>query len=284
MAQVKLLAYLVIAVFGLTVVSADYEVDLGIKRSAICLIENVARHNNVSVKFGKVDQEVRNGTPKINCKLELGTEQYTGNSTSYKKAKEAVARQAYAKTKYAKPTLSNRTCVIATATIKSDISLLEEFGNAIGEFVHYDEIAGQATFKMNVSLNGKTAMGTGPRKQIAKTDAATRLIDAIGRTNVTNTLFQKYNRPKYHNMEPTERLRKIMRIKDLSADGVYTKLNELAENKGGKSVKVIVAQVDAQIASQGYKVAGTGPTFEEAKSKAAANLLRHLDFTVANYH
>lgn len=269
MFQVKLIFFSV----ALTLVASttDFEIVEGIKRSAVCLIERVANHNHVAAKFQKTRPEQKNGTTLIRCKLDLGTEEYAANSTSLAMAKEKVSRQAYALTKYQKPPLGNRTCIVHLPTAKSDISLLEEYAHSIHGHVLYSEKPRHqnGTFECDVTLNEKSGSGIGQNKQLAKTAAATQLLNAIGRAKVINSLTAKYNQPRYHAMEPTKRLRKIIGITELNGDGIYTKENEVSE---GASKRIV-----AQVKTNGYinaMAAGSGATYEEACSNAAANLLR----------
>lgn len=257
--------------------TADYQEIEGIKRSAVCLIERVATHNHVTAKFQKVGQEQKNGTTLIACKLELGTEEYAANSTSLAMAKEKVSRQAYALTKYQKPPLGNRTCIVHHPTAKSDISLLEEYAQLLHSHVLYAEKARNpnGTFECDATLNDKSGSGIGHSKKLAKTVAATQLLAVIGRKKVIDALTAKYNKPEYHNMEPMVRLRKIVRVTELNGDATYTKQREVSEGAG----KRIVAQV---LTSEGMST-GSGATYEEACSNAAANFLRNfLRFTVTH--
>lgn len=273
MFQVKSIVFLI--VLSLVASATDYEIVEGIKRSAVCLIERVATHNHIIAKFEKVNQEQKNGATLIHCKLSLGTEEYSANSTSMPMAKEKVSRQAYALTKYQKPPLGNRTCIVHRPTAKSDISLLEEYAQSIHSHVLYAERPRNpnGTFECDASLNGKTASGIGHSKQLAKSDAATKLLEVMGRTSVINALVSKYNKPKYHNMDPMIRLRKIVRVTELNGDGIYRKIKEVTEGGG----KRIVAQVEARDTLAN----GSGATYEEACSNAAANLLRNfLHFNV----
>lgn len=266
MLQVKLIFFSI----ALTLIASttDYEIVEGIKRSAVCLIQRVANHNHITAKFQKVSQEQKNGTTSIRCKLDLGTEEYATNSTSLAMVKEKVSRQAYALTKYQKPPLGNRTCIVHRPEAKSDVSLLEEYAQLNHGHVVYSEKPRHqnGTFECDAALDGKSGSGIGHNKQLAKTAAATQVLNAIGRTKVINSLTAKYNQPRYHNMEPTKRLRKIVRVTELNGDGIYTKENEVSEGAG----KRIVAQVKTADAV----AAGSGATYEEACSNAAANLLR----------
>lgn len=273
MFQVKLIFFSV----ALTLVASttDFQIVEGTKRSAVCLIERVATHNHVAAKFQKVGQEQKHGTTLIQCKLELGTEEYSANSTSMPMAKEKVSRQAYALTKYQKPPLGNRTCIVHHPTAKSDISLLEEYAQLTHSHVLYAEKPrnSNGTFECDANLNGKIGSGIGHSKKLAKTAAATKILDVIGRTTVIDSLTAKYNKPEYHNVEPMVRLRKIIRVTELNGDGVYTKLKEVTEGAG----KRIVAQVDTHDAM----ATGSGATYEEACLNAAANLLKNfLHFNV----
>lgn len=250
-------------------------------RSAVCLIYRVAQHNHVNATFTKVNIEQRNGTTNIECKLNLGNEEYSRDSTSFAKAKEKVAREAYAKTKYTKPAIQNKTCLIPVHSVKNDISLLQEYANVVNKTIRYEEIpqASKCKFEYLVSIDGQSASAISDvKKKEAKRLAAARLIDQIGRESIINALSAKFNATDYHSMEPTQRLRKIVQVTDLSDDAVYTKREETMERKGGKTVKRIVMQVEAKSSM----AAGSGTTIEEATSAAAANLLRHLGFVV-NY-
>lgn len=273
MFRIKLIFFSIAVFFCISVVSeTDYEIVEGIKRSAVCLVERIARHNHINAKFQKVSLEQKNGTTFIKCKLELGTEEYAANSTSWPKSKEKVSRQAYAKTtKYQKPPLGNRTCIVHQPNTKSDISLLEEYAQSIRSHVFYSEKPRHqnSSFECDATLNDKSGSGIGHTKQLAKTAAATQLLNVIGRADVIRALTMKYNQPQYHNMEPTKRLRKIIRVTELNGDGVYTEMKE----KAGKPIVAEVRTSDAV-------TRGSGSTFEEARSEAAANLLRNMHFDV----
>lgn len=275
MFQIKLIVFLI----ALTTVASktEFQIVEGVKRSAVCLIERVAVRNRINATFQKIHQEQKNGETLIGCRLELGTEEYHANSTSMPMAKEKVSRQAYALTKYEKPSLRNRTCIVhqPTSTVKSDITLLEEYAQSIHSHVLYSEKPRHqnGTFQSEATLNGEFGSGIEPSKQMAKTAAATALLNTIGKKQVITALRAKYNQPRYHNMEPTKRLRKIIRVTELNGDGIYTMQNEVSEGTG----KRIVAQVEIS----DTMAAGSGATFEEACSNAAANLLRSMQFNVA---
>lgn len=279
MLRLKLkLIYFLISI-TLVVCVADFKTydNVNIKRSAVCLIQRIAQQNHIVANFKNMGLEQRNATTHVQCKLELGTEQYTSNSTSFTKAKEKVSRQAYALTKYHKPELNNRTCAVSEPGKKSEISLLEEYAHVINKTLLYNEEHGNSngTFQFTATLNGKSASGIGYKKKIAKQMAAAELLNMIGRTNVIDALVAKYNRTIYHNMEPTLRLRKIARVTDPTADGIYSQ-TVVSERQGAKQVERFTVNVSAN----DYEAGGSGSTLEEARKKAAANLLRTMNFVV----
>lgn len=279
MFQAKFLYFFVAILVAVCATEITNDVGVDTKRSAVCLIYRIAQHNHVNASFTKVNIVQRNGTTHIECKLNLGNEEYIGNSTAFGKAKEKVARQAYAKTKYQKPAIENRTCLIPVHTIKNDINLLQEYATAINSSVKYEEKPqdNRCKFEYVVSLDGKSASAiSDTKKKEAKRLAAALLIDRIGRDAIVNTLSSKFNGSNYHSMEPVQRLRKIIQVTDLSGDAVYSKMQESSERKAGKIVKRIVMQVEAKSSM----AAGAGTTVEEASTNAAANLLRHLGFVV----
>lgn len=271
MFQLKLIFISIAFAFTFVASSGDFQLIDGVKRSAVCLIQRIASHNHITAKYEKVNQLQKNTTTLIKCKLELGTEVYMVNSTSLSKAKEKVSREAYALTKYQKPSLGNRTCIVHQPSVKSDISLLEEYAQSIRKHVLYSEKARHTnhTFGCDVTLDGKAASGIGLSKKLAKTAAATHLVDAIGRANVVNALTAKYNQPQYHGMAPMERLRKIIGVTDLNGDAVYSKVS----GGSGKPIHVRITTSDT-VAN------GSGATYEEACSNAAAHVLEHMRFTV----
>lgn len=281
MFQAKILYIFVTVLVAVCAIESNSNDGFETKRSAVCLIYRVAQHNHVTATFTKVKFEQRNGTTHIECKLNLGNEEYTKDSTSFAKAKEKVSREAYAKTKYTKPAIQNKTCLIPVHSVKSNVSLLQEYATAVNKTVRYEERpqASRSRFEYVVSIEGQSASADSDvKKKEAKQLAAGRLIDLIGRQIIINTLSAKYNATDYHTMEPTQRLRKIVQVTDLSGDAVYTKTQETTERKGGKTVKRIVMQVEARMSA----AAGAGSTIEEASTAAAANLLRHFGFMV-NY-
>lgn len=280
MLEAKLIYF--VAAFILVVCATDFEIIAGEKRSAVCLVEQVAVHNHITAKYEKV-QHGEQKNRKITCKLELGNEQYVGNSSSKSvaKAKEKVARQAYALTKYTKPPIENRTCILHTPppAVKSDISLLEEYGHVVGNHMMYSEVhhSFNGSFEYVARLGDKSASGLGYKKKTAKNAAATNLVETIGRSKVVDALRAKYNDHKYHDMDPKLRLRKILRITDLSENGDYTKESEHFEHVDGKGQ---TKRIIAKLTTNDFMAAGTGSTFEEASSNAAANLLRTMNYTV----
>lgn len=279
MFQAKFLYFLVAILVTVCATEITNDDSVDTKRSAVCLIYRIAQHNHVNASFIKVNINQRNGTTYIECKLNLGNEEYTGDSTAFGKAKEKVARQAYAKTKYQKPAIQNRTCLIPVHTIKNDINLLQEYATVIGKLITYEEKPqeNRCKFEYMVSLDGKTASAiSDKKKKEAKRLAAALLIDRIGRDAIVNTLSLKYNGTDYHSMEPMQRLRKIIQVTDLSGDAIYSKMQETSERKASKTVKRIVMQVEAKSSM----AVGAGTTVEEASTNAAVNLLRHLGFAV----
>lgn len=273
-------ANLVYFLVGIVTVAYANESDVGIKRSAVCLIARVAHHNNIEAIYTKTNIEQMNGTTHLTCKLKLGTEEYAANSTSISKAKERVSRVAYSQTKYTKPKLQNRTCIVQPTVEKNDISLLQEYADSLGMHPLYEEKPHnvQHKFGFEVRLNGKKAeASSNKKKKEAKKMAATNLIELIGRRHIVDTLTAKFNKPKYHSMEPTKRLRKVIQVSDATEDAIiYTMMEEVTETLAGKATKRISMQVEAN----DFMVIGTGSTTEEAKTNAAAKLLRHLNFTV----
>lgn len=251
------------------------DTDVGIKRSAVCLIQHLAHHNHIEAKYENKSFEQRNATTSTKCKLNLGKEHYESESTSYKKCKDKVSRQAYALTNYTKPALHDRTCIIQTPTAKSDISLLHEYAQALHSYVTFEE----KPHEVIATLGNLSASGTSNQtKKKAKTAAASNLIEKIGRKEIVNKLESKFNGTDFHGMDPVERLRKIIRVSDTTGDAAYAKLTQSTELKGGQRVETIIAKVEAKDS----EVTGKGSTLEEAKRDAAANLLRELGFIV-NY-
>lgn len=258
----------------------ESDLDVGVKRSAVCLIERVAKHNNLTAHYEKVNlQHHKNGTTHVKCRLELGTENYTENSTSFTKAKEKAARAAYALTKYSKPALGNRTCLVHTELTKSDLSLLEEYATAIGKEVRYTQKGqnGKKSFEVEISLDNQSANGVGSKKKAAKAAAAKSLIEKIGRVKIIDRLAQKFNQTKYHGLDPVQRVRKIVRITDFYGDGEYTRNDVDSKTNKNGSRNVIV-----KLRANDYLTTGSGTTFQEASSNAAANLLLNMNFTVTH--
>lgn len=275
MFQLKLILISIAIAFTFAVSTDDYQLVDGTKRSAVCLIERIASHNHITAKYEKINQEQKNGTTLIRCKLDLGTEEYRANSTSLSKAKEKVSREAYALTKYQKPSIGNRTCIVHQPSVKSDISLLEEYAQSIRAHVFFSEKArhSNGSFECDVTLDGKSVWGIGLSKKLAKTAAATHLLSTIGRTKVIDALTAKYNQSGYHNMEPISRLRKIARVTELNGDVNCMKKNEVLERSG----KRIYAEINT---SDNRKARGAAATFEEACSNAAVDILGNMQFTV----
>lgn len=275
-------ANLVYFLVGVVAVAYANEIDVGVKRSAVCLIVRLAHYNNIDATYTKTNIEQMNGTTHLTCKLKLGTEEYATNSTSFAKAKERVSREAYSRTKYMKPKVKNRTCIVEPTVDKNDISLLQEYADSLDMHPLYEEKPQnvQHKFGFEVTLNGKKAEASSDKKKKeAKKMAATHLIELIGRQHIVDTLTAKFNKPKYHSMEPTKRLRKVIQVSDPTDDAIiYTMMEEVTETVAGKASKRISMQVEAN----DFMVIGTGSTIGEAKTNAAAKLLRHLNFTV-NY-
>lgn len=257
--------------------STDSDAEVFTKRSAICLIERVAQQNNITANYQQVSNTTNNDIVHIKFKLQLGTESYEDTSTTKNKAKEKCAREAYAKTKYSKPALKNRTCLVETTPVRTDAMILYEYATLLGEQVAIDErqvSRNPNTYQFTLSLHGKSASSTGAKKSKTKEEAANQLLEKFGKQNVINALVQKYNDVRYHKMGSAERLRKILIAK---GDLRGVRFNVINENLMEENIKKIVVKAGALQ----HEAIGKATTLGEAKNQAAATILRLMNFTVA---
>lgn len=271
--------WLCVAQFSWIVVSSvdPSDVELDTKRNAVCLIERVAQHNNITAVYTQVSNTTDGNFVHLKYKLQLGNEAYEDTSTTVKKAKEKCARQAYAKTKYEKPALKNRTCLVENTPVRTNVMVLYEYATLLGENVGVDEKhigRNPNAYEITLSLHGKTASanGTGIKKSAIKEQAATRLLDGFGRQNVVNALMQKFNGTAYHRMNPIERLRKVVNAANDLKGVRFTVQREFEEN----GVKKVAVQASALI----HETIGRATTEIEAKKLAAAEILRLSGFVV----
>lgn len=239
-------------------------------RSAVCLIGMVAKFNKIVAVYTLSDKKVDN---KFVYNLALGNETYNGNGLSKKKAKEDTARTAYEKTQLPKPKLKDRSCVIPPP-VKNDISILHEYAAHINQIVDIDEkqiSLNPKKYEIVISVNGKTASASSSSKRKAMQEAATLLVDTIGRESLITSLMLKYNATEYHGMNPVERLRKVNNAGGF--DDVQYKLTQ--QSNQGNQRRFVVNVIAKNIEST-----GVGETKDKAYQDGAAKVLKSMNFTV----
>lgn len=265
-----------------TSTNSDFIED-GVRRSAVCLIERVAVFNNVTAVFELTNKTKIDGMDHFIYKLTVGTELYNASATSAKKTKEKCAREAYALTKYKKPPLKERTCVIGTIQVKSNLSILFEYATYLNQTLQIDEKhinQSPNMYEITISLNGKQASATGHSKKRTKQEAAQRVLDLFGKSNVIHALVWKFNETRYHGADPTERLAKIVKAWGLNEEVKYTVNEADRVDSNGNRIHEFTVEAEARddIASE------SGITPGEAKNNAAKQILKNMGFTVTFSH
>lgn len=273
------LVYLVVC-FTLAVCATDFDIYDGVKKSAVCLVQRIAQYHDVIAEYHIIKFEMNENTTEVESELKLGTEKFTANSTSLFKANELVARKALAATTLSKSSLENITCDVYGPDKKNDVDLLQDYADLLDEAIsfHEDIQFTNGTYKYTASLNGTSAIGYGCSRRFTRKEAASQLMQNIGRLHVIEALTMQYNQTKYHDMEPIKRLRKIVHITEPSCDVVYIKKDEKFETQEEKVQRV--TRIVAEAMAIDYVQAGEGNNYYEAKREAAANLLRNMKFVV----
>lgn len=253
----------------------DFGVEIsGTKRSAVCLIYNLANFNHINAVFEQID-----AMNQFSYKLTLGNETYNATAKSIQITKDKAAREAYSLTKYPKSSLKKRICLIDT-TRRTDTSILYEYATFINQTVATDEkhiSQRPSTYEITLTLNGKQASATGHGKQKVKHEAAKLLIEKFGREIVINELTRKYDLPRYHRMNPVERLNKIVKVEESNDFVEYSIVDETDKrDASGKNVHEVI--VDAEF--KNYVNRGKGATLGEAKKDAAKGILKLMHFVV----
>lgn len=245
-----------------------------IVRSPVCVIELLAQKLKIEAKFNFTGETTTNKTKYFNYSLKFGTDNpYDAFDVSKKKAKNKVAALALNATKYEHPQLNNRTCIVPSLS-RTDVSILYEYATVLDTTLVVEEahISIQPpTFEVTLRLNGKSATATGFNKKKVKKEAATKLIAALNREEVLKGLTRRYNAPKYQNMNPVERLNKILFTND--ADPAIYTIAEQPNSSNGHRFKVNLNADDVE-------TVGTGETLEKAYTDGATRALQSMDFTV----
>lgn len=278
--QILLLFFLTFVVLVNISKGEDFGLEINeTKRSAVCLIHNLANFKNIHAIFEQTNKTNIDGLDHFTYKLILGNETYSARATSIQITKDKVSREAYSLTKYPKPTLKKRECVIDT-TKRTDLSILYEYATYINQTVAIDEKHTSqmpSTYEIALNLNGKQASATGHGKQKVKQEAAKSLIEKFGRDNVINALVRKYDLPRYHRMNPIERLSKIVKINGSNDVVDYSIVSELDNtDASGKKIREVI--VDAEV--RNFVNRGKGATLGEAKKDAAKGILKLMNFAV----
>lgn len=271
----------ILLLFSLTLIISkgeDFGLELnGTKRSAVCLIYNLANFNNISAVFEQTNKTNINGTDHFTYKLTLGNETYNTRATSIQITKDKVSREAYSLTKYPKPPLKKRECVIVT-TIRSDMSILHEYATYINQTVVIDEkhiSQTPSTYEITLTLNGKQSSATGHGKQKVKQEAAKLLMEKFGRENVIEMLVRKYDLPRYHRMNPIERLSKIVKVNGSNDVVEYSIISDIDKtDANGKKNHEVIVEAEFRI----YVNRGKGATLDEAKKDAVKGILKLMKF------
>lgn len=258
--------------------------DLYKHRSPVCLVHQLAQKNNLTIEYILINDapptQMPSGgptTPKphsFTYRLNLGSEVYRASATTKVKSKDKVSREAYDKTKYAKPALKDRTCVEnGTRTI---VSILYEYAAVNGSSVLDTESQLESVppkFRVELTVNGISASADGSSKKAAKRDAAAKLVTMLGKDNVLHDITMKFNDPEYVERRPVERLNLILyaRAEPLAK---YT-LNDEISDIGGVTYLSRVETVTGDSI-------GTGRSLDDSRDDAANNLLKAFGFKLKN--
>jgi len=256
--------------------------DLYKHRSPVCLINQLAQKNNITASFELIDDAPPTQTPagtgttpkphSYSYRLHLGTEAYRAAATTKVKAKDKVAREAYDKTKYPKPTLKERTCVEnGTRTI---VSILYEFAAVNASHIFDKDTQLEVSppkFRIELTLKGLTAWGEGHSKKAAKKEAASKLVTMFGKELVLREITKKFNDAEHIEWRPVDRLNAI-----LYARGESPAKFALTDEIGDGGGVTYLSQVETETSD----AAGTGRSLDESRDDAASKILVSMGFTL----
>jgi len=250
------------------------------KHSSKCLIMELARFNNITAEFKDSVEIGLAHNRTFQAELLLGTERYTKQATSKKKADDKVSREAWYRTRYPKPQLKPKTCEIGD---KSPINLVHEWANQNAHIVTFHvaniEMGPPKVYVMqcDISNTNLTTQANSTLKKQAKHEAAIKMMALLRQHQWSTDPANRYNSTERLTMHPMSRVNAIQAAR--GQDEINCRLiNQVANVNGdGKIITNFLYQCDAG----NYKAAGSGQNAKQAKKDAANNLLRVMEFIVA---
>jgi len=247
------------------------------KRSARCLINELAHFNGIEAKYHFVGETGLPHNKTFTYQLLLGKERYSANGLSKKKAKEKVAREAYSLTKYKKPPVKPKTCT----TDKSTVNMVQEWAQRNGKRVSYyvkrQNLGPPKTYVMECWVDGNlTTEAENTLKKAAKQEAAEKMLEKVKWLRFSVDNGKKYNKTEFLTMNAISRLNEIQLARH-EMEPRYQLLEEIKKvDEKGKDVTVFVMQVTA-----GKEAAiGFGETMKKAKLDASERVLAMKDFVI----
>lgn len=257
------------------------------KRSYRCLIEQVARKNNINATYTKISSKGTPHQPIYTFRLHLGRESYLASSSSMKTAKEKVSREAYGATHYGKPKLKDRTC----KNFHSDVSHVNEWAQRRG-YQFTCSIVDQKLGPPIIFTHECSILGTSYRaradhsiKTQAQMAAAQEIKRQIERSPDIMSRFDqglKYNSTNHFYLNPVSRLSQIQTARH-QTDPVYGTIQEVPgfSNKTHREQKTFIVRVKAkQNNDLEFTGIGRGTSLKESKYAAAVNVLGMMNYHV----
>lgn len=250
------------------------------KRSAKCLIQNLATFNNITALYHEVGVTGPSNNQTFEIQLSLGRESYTNHGTSKKKTMEKVSREAYALTRYTKPPLKPNTCAIND---KSPINMVYEWAEKyklpVSLYVTNIEMGSPKLYVVNCDVgNGNiTTQANSTTKKEAKKLAALKMITLLKDVHWETDSAARYNRTEKNvNMHPISRLNAIQAARGEDEVSCRYRNQVTTTNTDGASISHVIYHCDAG----NYRAVGTGTNAKMAKKDAAVNILRLMNFVV----
>lgn len=247
------------------------------KRSSKCLIAGVAHFNNVSLTYTTLREVGLQHNKTFHIQLKIGSEHYQNTASAIKKAEEKAASEAYAQTRYEKPHLKPKSCMIGE---KTALSHLHEWSQknkvSVSCYMKDQQLGPPKVYIMECSANGNvTTQAQGPGKHTAEQEAAEKMLEKLKHVSVGVDLAAKYNTTKYLDMHPVSRLNEIQQ-KRREIEPAYRLINELrtADAANHEVISFVV-----QVSAGKYVGIGVGENIKAARREAARNILKLMEFS-----
>lgn len=238
---------------------------------------DLAHRDNISIEYKLQEAMGPIHNMTFHIQLTLGTERYAASGAAKRKAEEKASGEAYAKTKYPKPSLKPNTCVIPK---KSPINELQELvtdnGFTLSTTTDID-MGPPKTYVLECRVNEVNLITrfNSTNKKTAKLEAAKLMLIALAENHIIVDPARRYNESIHHAMHPVSRLNEIQLARHEPEPAYYLMDRIPVAKPGGNYINFIV-----QISTDKYSSVGNGPTVKEARKEAARKLLDMMNFTI----